>query len=74
MNALMLMNSLCLRDFQRFSSNDSAANGSVDLCCAVQNKTARMPLCSGEVQQLLCVDSAGQMEQTADVVLVCLMA
>jgi hypothetical protein len=74
MNALMLMNSLCLRDFQRFSSNDSAANGSVELSCAVQNKTARMPLCSGGTQPLLCADSAGQMEQTADVVHVRLMA
>jgi len=74
MNALMLMNSLCLRDLQRFSSNDSAANGSVELCCAVQNKTARMPLRSGGTQQLLCTDSAGQMEQAAGVAHVRLMA
>jgi len=74
MNALRLMNSLCLRYLQRFSSNDSAANGSVELCCAVQNKTARMLLCSGGTQQLLCTDSAGQMERAPDVVHVRLMA
>ncbi|WP_343651179.1 hypothetical protein [Stenotrophomonas sp.] len=42
MKGLTRMNCLWLQHLQRFLSHDSAANGSVESCCAVQNGTARM--------------------------------
>ncbi|WP_312706996.1 hypothetical protein [Stenotrophomonas sp.] len=67
MNALMLMNCLWLQHLQRFLSHDSAANRSLHWCCAVQNKTAQMPVRRGGGECIGVTDSAGQLECREDV-------
>ncbi|WP_159094015.1 hypothetical protein [Stenotrophomonas sp. ZAC14D2_NAIMI4_6] len=74
MNALMLMNCLWLQHLQRFSSHDSAANGSVESCCAVQNGTARMQVQRAGDEGVGAIDSAGQTQCPEDVVHVLWMA